>query len=284
MKTFFRVVGRFCTACAEIAVVFPSSLYRARKACHINDLKFKRYVVCRKCHRLYFLKDSISGTGIARRSTVCPYKAYPNHPHRRMRTQCWTLLLKTIELASGRQALLNRPGFSSSCEEWRSRRVKSGVMDDEYDGKIWNEFQCYNGQPYLSQAWNLALMMNFDFFQLYKHTTYSVGAIYCIIMNLPRTMRYKTDNVILVGLIPGHHEPRHNINTFLEPLVNELMEFWEGCELKVHSYAAKNVVRCMLVCCACDLPAGRKACGFLGHSAKLGCSHCLKKFATFQKT
>ena len=222
MKTFFRVVGRFCTACAEIAVVFPSSSYRARKACHIDDLKFKRYVVCHKCHRLYFLKDCISGTGIARRSTVCPYKAYPNHPHRRMRTQCWTLLLKTIELASGRQALLNRPGFSSSCEEWRSRRVKSGVMDDVYDGKIWNEFQCYNGQPYLSQAWNLALMMNFDFFQLYKHTTYSVGAIYCIIMNLPRTMRYKTDNVILVGLIPGHHEPRHNINTFLEPLVNEL--------------------------------------------------------------
>ena len=65
MKTFFGVVGRFCTACAEIAAVFPSSLYRARKACHIDDLKFKRYVVCRKCHRLYFLKDCISGTGIA---------------------------------------------------------------------------------------------------------------------------------------------------------------------------------------------------------------------------
>ena len=38
-------------------------------------------------------------------------------------------------------------------------------------------------------------------------------------------MRYKTDNVILVGLIPGPHEPQHNINTFLEPLVDELMEF-----------------------------------------------------------
>ena len=56
MKTFFGVVGRFCTACAGIAAVFPSSLYRARKACHIDDQKFKRYVVCHKCHRLYFLK------------------------------------------------------------------------------------------------------------------------------------------------------------------------------------------------------------------------------------
>ena len=86
-----------------------------------------------------------------------------------MQTQCGTLLLKTVELASGRkvfypfmtycylglqaslQTLLKRPGFSSSCEEWRSRRVKSGVMDDVHEGKIchWNEFQCYNGQPYL---------------------------------------------------------------------------------------------------------------------------------------
>ena len=105
MKTFFGVVGRFCTACicAGIAAVFPSSLYTARKTCHIDDLKFKRCVVCHKCHRLYFLKECISGTGIAQRSTVCPYKAYPNHPHRRMRTQCGTLLLKTVELASGRK-------------------------------------------------------------------------------------------------------------------------------------------------------------------------------------
>lgn len=37
-------------------------------------------------------------------------------------------------------------------------------------------------------------------------------------------------------------------------------------------------VRCALLCVACDLPAGRKLCGFLGHSAKFGCSKCLKVF------
>ena len=29
---------------------------------------------------------------------------------------------------------------------------------------------------------------------------------------------------------------------------------------------------------ACDLPAGRKVCGFMGPSSRLGCSRCLKKF------
>ena len=38
------------------------------------------------------------------------------------------------------------------------------------------------------------------------------------------------------------------------------------------------LIRCALLCVACDLPAGRKVCGFLGHSATLGCSRCLKAF------
>ena len=33
-----------------------------------------------------------------------------------------------------------------------------------------------------------------------------------------------------------------------------------------------------MLCVACDLPAGRKVCGFLGHSAHLGCSRCFKRF------
>ena len=41
---------------------------------------------------------------------------------------------------------------------------------------------------------------------------------------------------------------------------------------------ASWLVRCALLCCACDLPAGRKVCGFLGHSASLGCSKCMKSF------
>ena len=44
------------------------------------------------------------------------------------------------------------------------------------------------------------------------------------------------------------------------------------------SSVVKEVVRCALLCCACDLPAGRKVCGFLGHSASLGCSKCLNSF------
>ena len=36
-------------------------------------------------------------------------------------------------------------------------------------------------------------------------------------------------------------------------------------------------VCCALFCVACDIPAGRKVCGSLGHNAKLSCTRCYKK-------
>ena len=43
-----------------------------------------------------------------------------------------------------------------------------------------------------------------------------------VLMNLPRTERFKSDNVFLEGVIPGPHEPKLNNNTYLQPLVAEL--------------------------------------------------------------
>lgn len=74
--------------------------------------------------------------------------------------------------------------------------------------------------------------MNIDWFQPYKHLNYSVGVIYLTIMNLPRSLRYKRENILLVGIIPGPHEP--SINSYLDPLVKELLYFWDGIHLDVH--------------------------------------------------
>ena len=72
---------------------------------------------------------------------------------------------------------------------------------------------------------------NFDFFQPFKHVKgYSVSSIYCVILNLPWSIQYLKKKGILIGLIPGPKEPDHNINTFLNPLVEELKTYWEGVE------------------------------------------------------
>ena len=40
------------------------------------------------------------------------------------------------------------------------------------------------------------------------------------------------------------------------------------------------IVRAALTCVACDIPAARKVCGFVGHNARLARSKCLKVFET----
>ena len=94
---------------------------------------------------------------------------------------------------------------------------------------------------------------------------------------------------MLAGIIPGPHEPKRDVNSFLKPLVNELKLFWSGEYIKIPSLSEPQLVRgallCVardfpaaLLCVARDFPAGKKVAGFLGHTAKLGCSKCLKVF------
>ena len=58
-------------------------------------------------------------------------------------------------------------------------------------------------------------MLNIDWFEPCELTEYSVGAIYLTVMNRPREIRFRQENVLLIGTIPGPKEPKHDINAFL---------------------------------------------------------------------
>ena len=98
-------------------------------------------------------------------------------------------------------------------------------------------------------------MVNVDWFQPFKHCKYSVGVIYVVLMNLPREIRFKCENVIIVGLIQGPTEPPEVINSYLTPLVCELLKLWSGV---CFQFSDRIMIRGALLCVGCDLPAGRK--------------------------
>ena len=168
------------------------------------------------------------------------------HPQRRMHEEYGSVLLKTVEVSSGQRILypymtycyislkqsiksiLCNADILSKCGSWMAR--SDGYLHDVYDGKIWKDFLFCKGKPFLKDPYTLGMTMNIDWFQPFKHTTYSIGAIYITIMNLPRDIRYKRENVILCGLLPGPGEPS-TLNPFLEPLVSELLELWKGVEM-----------------------------------------------------
>ena len=110
------------------------------------------------------------------------------------------------------------------------------------------------------------LLLNVDWIAPYKHTEYHVGVIYIVILNLPRSICYKRENVILCDVIPGPCELSLTINGYLLPLVTELNKLWEGVEMRYAGSPSPATFRCILLGLACDLPAARKCCGFLSYS------------------
>ena len=96
-------------------------------------------------------------------------------------------------------------------------------------GKYGKTFNSIMVSPFLSAPFTYGLMLNIDWFKPCKHTEYSVGAMYLTFMNLPRTMRFRQENVLLIGLIAGPSEPETDINPFLAFPGNIGQKDYSGC-------------------------------------------------------
>ena len=267
LLSFFRI---FLTLISSLLVLpgldafikfLPQTIYSARKLT-ITTTNITKYICCRSCHSIYSLNQGtiiVNGISVAR---DCEFIKYPNHTQVQHRKKCGTALMRSIRLPSGKeklypcliycynsvinslQEMLRRPGFVSNCELWRKSytSINTGSYFDIYDGKIWHDFQSYDGVPFLSLPYNFALHLNVDWFQPFKHTQHSEGVIYLSILNLPRSERFLQHNVILVGIIPGPKEPKKHINSFLAPLVKELLSLWKGILMTYKSYSSCSIV------------------------------------------
>ena len=302
LSTWLRVLGKFSPFVSAIGEVLCDSVKELHKKADLNS--FTRFVVCPKCHKIYQFEECVAKDGEDRQTKLCNYIQFPTHPHMNRRQPCKYPLLKTVEIKTNNQTppqkklfpfkeycyqslesslrkLLLRKQFIDGCAHWKTRQnFVSGeaVINDVYDGQIWKEFCQRDGVPFLEKDDSFALILNVDWFQPFTHTQYSIGVIYLTVLNLPRYIRYKQENTILIGIIPGPREPKLTINTYLRPLVDELLKFWNGVTLPVYTTQGikDKIVRAALLCISCDLPAAAKVCGYLGHSANLSCFKCLK--------
>ena len=277
--------------------IFPRDMSALRKKLFGETCHFQQYVICAKCLTLYDLSDCVTNLEGVQVSKTCSHMEFPNHSQKHLRKPCGQELLKCIILPSGARKLVpwytycykplveslklcvKRQDFEKKCEQWRQRSTNKAYLSDVYDGQMWKGFLDSSGCNYFDMPGHYGLILNVDWFQPYKFVTYSVGVIYLAFLNLPRVDRYKRRNIILVGIIPGmKKEP--STNTFLAPLVAELLEAWDP-GLSLYSYQSPDKLKrfkLALLCCGCDIPACRKVCGFLGHTATKGCNRCLKEF------
>jgi hypothetical protein len=103
-----------------------------------------------------------------------------------------------------------RSDLSRQFWHFLDRPANPTVLDDVYDGRIFQEFQQKKKPFSTTDTWftrkgvyELALQLNADAFQPFRKSQYSMTAVYAVVLNLPREIRYREENIILLGLIPG---------------------------------------------------------------------------------
>lgn len=107
----------------------------------------------------------------------------------------------------------------------------------------------------------------------------SVGVIALCCLNLPISARYKPENLILLGLIPGPHEPLlESLNNFTKPIVEDFLTLWhQGIVIKFEDSAAKccfKSARAAIIGIVTDLPASKKITGNTSHNSDIFCTRC----------
>lgn len=269
---------------------FPSSLYTAKKKLGIPTSVIQ-YAACGKCHKLYDI-DQINKTEVQ----TCSFINYPNHSIVRFRQECNNPLTKKIDssnndptfrpimtfpLVNIRQQLtlfFCRNDFEKSCRKWTERTNETETLFDIYDAMIWKSFEDDNGEKFFTKEYadtRIGLMLNMDWFQPFINSQYSVGVIYAVICNLPRSERFKPYNILTLAVIPGPNEPKlHEINNYLYPVIKQLNQLWDGYDVITHEHNNGRFVRGAVIGCSSDVPATRKLCGFI--SARIACYRCYK--------
>ena len=291
---FIRMV--LTDANCKMSEDFPTSAYMARNLLGIGKLE-KGYAVCLSCNALYNnTKISANQNDQAFTRSKCTHVEFLNHPIKSKRNPCGSELLKKVPVNNGYVwrpnitypliplkiqllSMFQRQGFEEQLRKWTNRDVGNESMSDIYDGRIWKTFPSSLEDPNSrfftpeTADSNLGIMINLDWFQPFESSEYSTGAIYGVICNLPRDVRFKKENMLTLGLLPGPKEvKKHRMNHFLAPIVDELLELWNGYDLPVSN---GKRIRVAVICCSSDIPAARKLCGHI--SALAACHRCYKR-------
>lgn len=147
---------------------------------------------------------------------------------------------------------------------------------DIWDGKILQQFMMDPEnitQPLLKDKMNLALLLYLDFFNPFQRAVYSCGALYMTVLNIPKGQRFKAKWSMLVGLIPGPSEPEGHVNSYLSPIVDDLLSLYTGIEIQ--SFGSEVIFsRSLLLPVLADMPASRKLSQYKSHKADLPCDKC----------
>ena len=142
---------------------------------------------------------------------------------------------------------------------FQSTNRENGRSEDFFSGDLYNNFHI--GQLELfGDTHDIALHLSLDGVQLTNMKHYEVIPIIFINLNLPPEERYLARNILASAIIPGPKKPKE-IDTFLHPVVEELLSLDHGVEAFDGSTRATFQLRAWVTIVTGDGPAVADAMG-----------------------
>lgn len=262
----------------------PQSLERALAALNLEpDLEY--FAQCPGCFKVFCFEDG-----------DCPAFCDDVQPGE---VACGTKVMRPVRVQGTWQMRPIRPFIYQSPKHWIGRMLSrkrfeymmnttarqasvKEVAADIWDAPCIHQVKWPDGLSYAQAPQDelrLVLTMGVDWFKVHKggNKTWSVGAVYLIILNLPPTIRYRPENVCLVAIIPGPKKaPTEFLHRLLRPVVDEMLPFWtDGIRYeRTSDYQFGRLVRALILLLVCDLEAARALGGFMQATHTHVCSVC----------
>ncbi|CAE6475319.1 unnamed protein product [Rhizoctonia solani] len=164
------------------------------------------------------------------------------------------------------------------------REYKPDIIQDVFDGAHYRSLRTKQVAPtspycFFDNPEDIALSLSTYGFTLFKRRRRGLSTAWPIILinnNLSPKIRTRLENVICVGVIPGPRQCK-DLNSFLIPLLDELLELEEGVEHTGLSPEGKRYIfslRAFLIHIFGDIPAVSKLLLMKGHNAFSPCRTC----------
>nr|XP_027062802.1 uncharacterized protein LOC113689186 [Coffea arabica]XP_027100959.1 uncharacterized protein LOC113720217 [Coffea arabica] len=187
-------------------------------------------------------------------------------------------ILRYFPLKPRLQRLFMSRKIASSMRWHKEKRVEEiGVLCHLADGESWKEFD--KKFPWFAEdARNVRLALSSDGFNPFNNmcNSYSMWPVVLINYNMPPWVSKREPYFFLSLLIPGRRPPGKNIDVFLQPLIDELLELFKG--VWTYDYVTEQcfLLHAALMWTINDFPAYGDLSGWVT-KGKMACPCCNDK-------
>ncbi|XP_025703763.1 uncharacterized protein [Arachis hypogaea] len=259
---------------------FPSTLYEAKKTIRKLGIEYKKVDACSNDCMLYRGEDEN-----ATKCKQCGTSRWKQKTRKGSVTKLKILVrkngkplpektLRYFPLIPRLQRLFMCSKTSSDMLWHKEADNNDGYLRHPRDAEAWKDFDA-KYPDFSNDARSVRLALASDGFNPFRNmsTTYSIWPVILILYNLPPWLCMKQTSFILSMIILGPKMPGNNIDVYLEPLVDELKQLWDGVETYDANKGTTFKMRAALMWPVSDFPGLENLSGWNTYNG-LACPTC----------